>query len=129
NHIRGGLSAGEKFNSLLGPYALVYDEVNKVIVRKAPGTFVLGHKDLEGRFLVSMVSRSDTDVKTRLCDYIGTATQFKYALYPTSKEAFEKECQLFHDFEPPNNIVHPSRPQGTTWECPRCQAATRRRAG
>lgn len=114
---------------LLGPYRLAYDEVHKVIARKSAGTFVLGHEDYSGRFLVSMVSRSDTDIRSRLCEHIGTATQFKFALYPTSKEAFEKECQLFHDFEPPHNIFHPSRPAGTTWECPRCQVSLRRRAG
>lgn len=113
---------------LLGPHRLAFDEVSKVISRKSPGAFVLGHEDYEGRFLVSLVSRSDSDIRSRLCEYIGTATQFKYALYPTSREAFEKECQLFHDFEPPNNILHPSRPAGTTWECPRCQSANRRRA-
>jgi hypothetical protein len=114
---------------LLGPYALAYDEVHKVIVRKSPGAFALGHEDHEGRFLVSMVSRSDSDIRSRLCEHIGTATQFKFALYPSSKEAFEKECQLFHDFDPPHNILHPSRPQGTTWTCPRCQASPRLRAG
>jgi hypothetical protein len=36
---------------------------------------------------------------------------------------------LFHDFAPPNNILHPSRPAGTQWECPRCQPSARRRAG
>jgi len=116
-------------SGLLGPYPLAFEEVQKVISRKSAGAFALGHQDHEGRFLVSLVSRSDTDVRTRLCEYIGTANQFKFALYPSSKEAFEKECQLFHDFAPPNNILHPSRPAGTQWECPRCQPSARRRAG
>jgi hypothetical protein len=114
---------------LLGPYRLAYDEVHKVIARKSAGTFVLGHEDHEGRFLVSLVSRSDSDVRTRLCEFIGTANQFKYALYASSRDAFEKECQLFHDFQPPHNVFHPMRPAGSTWECPRCQVSIRRRAG
>lgn len=41
-----------------------------------------------------------------------------------AKAAFEKECALYHDFGGPqgqlDNEVHPARPEGTDWQCPRC---------
>lgn len=36
------------------------------------------------------------------------------------RPAFEKECHLYHDFNPPDNTVHPARPAGTQYLCPRC---------
>jgi hypothetical protein len=35
--------------------------------------------------------------------------------------AFEKECSLYHDFESQDNLLHPRRPTGSGWLCPRCR--------
>jgi hypothetical protein len=39
------------------------------------------------------------------------------------KAAFEKECHLFHDFGETSldNKIHPARPSGSNWKCPRCR--------
>jgi hypothetical protein len=51
---------------------------------------------------------------------VGKYKRFKYGYASSAKAAFEKECKLYHDFEPRDNEVHPARPAGTNWECPRC---------
>jgi len=111
---------------LSGPYPLAFDAIEAAVVRKSAGVFALGHADPSGRFCVNHIGRSDADVRTRLLDYIGSDQLFKFGYFPTSRAAFERECELFHDIGPPRNRVHPDRPKGTTWECPRCQLFARR---
>jgi hypothetical protein len=106
---------------LLGPYPLTYDEIKDTVVPRMPGAYALGRKDTAGRFSVRYVGRSDDDVKARLCQYIGSDSLFKFMHFLSPRAAFEKECELFHEFSPPGNRVHPSRPAGTGWTCPRCQ--------
>lgn len=105
---------------LLGPYRLTFDGINRAIFRRSAGVFALGHRDPNGNFRVKHVGRSDTDIRSRLCECIGSDTLFKFSFYASARAAFEKECELFHDFNPPCNRIHPGRPKGTTWECPRC---------
>lgn len=108
-------------SGLLGSFPLTFDGITLAVKRKAPGVFALGHTGPDGKFHVKHVGRSDTDVQEKLRDYIGSANLFKFGYFATAKAAFEKECELFHDFRPPGNRVHPDRPAGTTWECPRCR--------
>ena len=106
---------------LQGPYRLSFDTIDTAVTRTLPGVYALGYADVQGRFCISHVGRSDDDVRTRLRDYIGSAALFKYGYYASSQTAFEKECELFHDISPPGNRLHPDRPKGTKWRCPRCQ--------
>ena len=109
---------------LAGPYRLAYEAIDAV-VRRAPGVFALGHPDASGRFCVNHIGRADSDLKGRLLECIGSDLLFKFGYFPTSRAAFERECELFHDIAPPRNRVHPGRPSGTTWECPRCRLFAR----
>jgi hypothetical protein len=106
---------------LLGPYRLTYDGINDAVTRRAAGVFALGRSDPSGNFQVKHVGRSDTDIRSRLCECIGSDTLFKFGFYSSTLAAFEKECELFHDFSPPGNRLHPGRPKGTAWDCPRCR--------
>ncbi|CAN1724015.1 conserved protein of unknown function [Hyphomicrobium sp. 1Nfss2.1] len=106
---------------LLGPYRLSYDGINHAVARRTAGVFALGSTDPGGNFRVKHVGRSDSDVRSRLCECIGSDALFKVGFFASARAAFEKECELFHDFAPPSNRIHPSRPKGTTWECPRCK--------
>lgn len=112
---------------LLGPFRLSFDGITGTLTRTSAGAYALGHLDSNGRFCINHVGRSDTDLKEKLCSYIGSATMFKFSYLPNSRAAFEKECELFHDFKPPGNRVHPGRPSGTNWECPRCRIFDRQR--
>jgi hypothetical protein len=106
---------------LLGPYRLTYDEISNAIPRVAPGAFALGHKGPDGKFYVDFIGRADRDVRGKLHEMIGSATLFKYSCTPSTEAAFHKECELFHDFKPPGNRMHPDRLPGSNWECPRCR--------
>ena len=106
-------------SGLRGPYPLTKDGIDGEVTSISPGAYALGHSD-NNTFYIDYVGRSDTDVNDRLHDHIGDNPQFKYEYYASSKAAFEKECHLYHDFKPPRNNIHPARPQGRDWECPRC---------
>lgn len=105
---------------LQGPFRLSFDGVDAEVKQKSPGVFALGYEDPQGRFCINHVGRSDSDIRGRLLDTIGSSTLFKYGYSASAQTAFEKECQLFHDIAPPGNRVHPARPKGATWRCPRC---------
>jgi hypothetical protein len=108
-------------SGLLGPYKLTYDGIGSAVTRTSAGVFALGHTDANGTFRIHHIGRSDRDVGERLRDFIGSNTMFKYGYSSSAKAAFEKECALFHDFSPPGNRLHPDRPSGTNFECPRCR--------
>jgi len=106
---------------LYGPYQLNFDTIDAAITRNSAGVYALGYTNAEGKFCVNHVGRADADMKSKLRSYIGSATLFKFGYLPTSKAAFALECELFHDLAPPGNRVHPGRPNGTSWACPRCR--------
>lgn len=106
---------------LRGPYRLTFDGIHDAISKQSAGVFALGSKDPRGNFQVRHVGRSDADIRSKLCDCIGSDAMFKFGFFSSAKAAFEKECELFHDFNPPSNRIHPGRAKGTDWECPRCR--------
>ena len=106
---------------LMGPYRLNFEEIQDAIPRVAPGAFALGHRGPDGKFYVDFVGRADTDVRGKLHGLIGSSNLFKYSCASSAEAAFKKECEVFHDFKPPGNRMHPDRPAGTNWECPRCR--------
>src|SRR5262245_21500385 len=109
-------------SGLFGAYALTREKIDEVVRGAGAGAYALGALNPHGVFLISYVGRSDDDLNARLKCHVGNYPQFKYGFYPGAKAAFEKECNLFHDFSPPDNQVHPARPSGTNWTCPRCSA-------
>lgn len=66
------------------------------------------------------VGRSDYDLNDRLKDHLGSYKHFKYGFWKTPAEAYAHECRLYHDFSPPDNAIHPDRPEGSTLRCPVC---------
>jgi hypothetical protein len=108
-------------NTLLdGPYDLTFDSLQNELPKSRAGVFALGHVDARGTFRVQRVGRDERDLQERLCGMIGSGTMFKYAIVSTAKEAFDLECDLFHKFRPPSNIMHPDRPRGSEWKCRHC---------
>lgn len=108
-------------SGLRGPYPLTTEGVNDNVTRSFPGAYALGRMANGSMFLISYVGRSDDDVNARLHDHVqGEHSSFKFEPYASAKAAFEKECDLYHDFSPPENKAHPARPVGTSWQCPRC---------
>jgi hypothetical protein len=103
---------------LYGPHQLNQQNINQYLAGKGPGVYVLD-STTDGNFKVDYVGRSDDDLPGRLKKWIGEGyAYFKYGYYKTMKAAFEKECQIYHDFDPPDNIIHPDAPNGTNYVCP-----------
>ena len=106
---------------LHGPHNLNADTID-AYVGTSIGTYALGYVSDGGTFIVNYTGRSDTDLNDRLKDWIGNYKSFKYGHYSTAKAAYECECRIFHDFGGTaqlDNSVHPARPKGTDWKCPR----------
>lgn len=122
-HLRLAYVRGQtmKHSGLTGPFPLTFEGIEDAVKGGSPGVYALGSKDLQGRFAIMSVGRSDADVKERLRECIGAGTHFKFDYFQSEREAFERECELFHDIRPPGNFVHPGRPKGTTLRCPRCR--------
>jgi hypothetical protein len=106
---------------LRGPFALTTEEVNKEVANTSPGTYALDQGHDSGGFHISYVGRSDTNVNERLLEHVGKYKRFKFEYYGTPREAFDKECGLYHDFNPPAKIQHPTRPNGSGWKCLHCK--------
>ncbi|MBU2583330.1 MAG: hypothetical protein KJ622_16605 [Alphaproteobacteria bacterium] len=112
--------------ALKGPYRLTADGIKGAIQTSRKGVFALGHQDFDGRFRIAHVGRSDADLQIALRDLIGTSAMFKYLETPSDRASFEAHCELYHKFKPPGNHLHPDRPKGTNWTCPRCLALRNR---
>ena len=106
-------------SGLRGPFPLTANGINDNVISTSAGAYALGRSE-DGMFYIDYVGRSDSDVNDRLHDHVGENPQFKYEYYSSSKAAFEKECRLYHDFEPPRNKIHPDRPNSSNWKCPVC---------
>ena len=106
--------------NLPGPFALTGAEIDRLVTKVSPGAYALGRLN-SNTFYVDRVGRSDVNLNKRLRDYVGQYPYFKADYFPSAKAAFEKECHLFHDFQPADNELHPDRPKGSNWTCPRCR--------
>lgn len=111
--------------NLEGPYKLTFDGISAVPNHASPGVFALGYVGRDNAFYINYISRSDIDVKSRLLEFIGSDSSFKFGMAASPEEAFRRECELFHSFRPPANRVHPGRPAGTNSVCPRCSLLDR----
>lgn len=109
---------------LNGPYRLVYEEITFFVRAASKGVYMLGQQGQSNRFLISYIGAGFTDVRSELLDRIGTASMFKIQLTQSADAAFRKQCDLFHQFQPSGNFVHPERPRGSSVQCPYCALST-----
>jgi hypothetical protein len=107
---------------LSGPHQLDAETIASVVSRKAAGAFALGRSEGE-TFYIRYVGRSDEDVAAALSEHVGDYQHFKFAYFGSPSTAFEKECQLYHDFGESklDNRFHPLRPSSGGGHCPRCR--------
>jgi hypothetical protein len=107
-------------SGLSGPYSLTTREVSRIVSKVSAGAYALGSTK-DGVFHIYYVGRSDGDVAKRLQQHvIEWYPQFKFNFFPSAKSAFDKECNLYHDFNPSDNKAHPARPANTNWKCQIC---------
>jgi hypothetical protein len=111
-------------DGLWGPFDLTLPGIDAAITATCAGVYALGKlEDRDGRFQVRYLKRDDRDVKRRLKGHVASWYPFfLYKHYLSPRQAFEKECDLYHRFNPPDNKSHPARPEKTDWKCPHCQA-------
>jgi hypothetical protein len=104
---------------MTGPFALTGEVICAFVTKRSPGNYALGYTNKDGCFCIQRVGRSDDDVNGRLQQCIGESKQFKFSFAASAKEAFEKECRNYHDFnKPTGNKIHPERPEGAEYNCP-----------
>ena len=106
---------------LEGPFTLTAETVKIAVTAKFPGVYALGHSDMNGTFIVESVGRSNENLQEPL-QYLAAefGGEFSYQYSASAKEAFEKECELHHEFLATTDAVHPNRVEGSYWKCPRC---------
>ena len=104
-----------------GSYDLNSEVINDLIKEGEYGNYAYGDINPKtGGFIVKYVGRSDGDLRNRIKHGIGKYSKFKFSIAKNAKEAFEKECKNYYDFEPEDNNIHPDRPKGTNYKCPCC---------
>jgi len=103
-----------------GGYPLNNEKIDEKVTKKSAGCYKLGNLNSRDRVEIKYVGRSDSDVSSRLKDHVGKYTHFFFAYTTSPKAAFEAECELYHDYSPKNNTIHPDRPANSSWKCPRC---------
>ncbi len=106
---------------LNGPFPMSKTDIDAMVTEQSPGVYALDQSHDSGPFHITYVGRSDTDVNASLQERVRKYKRFKFEYFPTGEEAYRKECELYHDFNPPARIAHPARPMGTKWTCPRCK--------
>lgn len=103
-----------------GPYPLTPAGVKNVSLTSA-GVYAIGERGVDGVFYIDYVGRADNDLAGRICDHVTRASpQFHYSYCASPDMAYDRECQLYHDFTPPQNLCHPAKPKGSSRKCPVC---------
>ncbi len=98
----------------LGPF--LTSTVDIYVTRRSPGVYILSR---DGK-TVAYVGRSDEDLSSRIKQSIGEGSysHFWFEYLSSPKEAFDKECEYYHKYNPPENKNHPGVLPGTNWKCP-----------
>jgi hypothetical protein len=99
-----------------GPFSLTDDDIDGNVAGSI-GVYALGY-ERDDKFCILFVGRADYDLNDRLHLHVGEYDIFKFRHFETLRDAFEKECNLYHDFAPADNHCHPERPLGTDYHCP-----------
>lgn len=106
---------------LEGPFSLSNAGVDAAVKYLSPGAYALGDINSQNQFVVKYVGRSDDNVNSRLKDHVPEPyLKFKFKYYDSAKDAYYKECALYHDFSPDGNEIHPAAPSESYLSCPVC---------
>ncbi len=84
--------------------------------------FVLGGirkgNDGKPRFVIRRVSHVDGDLGAELRKHIGDYKGFRFKFFRSTRNAFDRECEIYHAFKPRENKDHPTKPKNTKFTCP-----------
>lgn len=100
---------------------LTNEKIDVVVTQTKAGVYALDKTTTPG-FKISYVGRADDDLNKRLKNWVGEYKYFKFEYATSPKDAYEKECELWHDSGGAegklDNKIHPDCPNGTNWKCP-----------
>src|ERR1041385_714636 len=121
----GGNTGIKQTTAIEGPYSLTEAKIAEAVTKTSAGNFALGYVQQNG-FCVLYVGRADDDVAKELRSWVNQHPRYKafvFSYAPSTRAAFDKECEDFHDYggmEGLDNPDHPIRPPKAIWLCPRC---------
>jgi hypothetical protein len=102
-----------------GPYTLSYLEIDKVVPKSTAGMFVLG-RTREAAFRVNLIGGHTANLHDTLYALVGKGhEQFKFLAMTDAREAWIKQCAIYHDFKPPGGHPEPAGDH-PDWQCPLC---------
>jgi hypothetical protein len=104
----------------MGPFLLTVSTIDAVVTSTSPGIFLLGKTDKHQSFHVLHIGRADEDIRATLKHYVRSYAEFRFEYCASSKDAFEKECGLYHTLRPVDTPAHPLRPNNSDFRCPAC---------
>ena len=106
---------------LYGPFRLTSRGV-ETHVQPSAGVYALG-ETRSGTFVTTQIGRSDNDLRSTLKAQVpGSSKLFKFAYAISPLEAFEKECELYHDLVESACQSHPKAPRKVKRLCRWCAA-------
>ena len=102
-----------------GPFLLNNLEINNSVSDSLQyGVYVIVKLD----DTIVYVGRSDTNLKRRIKEHVDEKADYKKFYYEeatSGKNAYEKECILWHQYQPRDNKIHPDHPDYSPhWKCP-----------
>lgn len=97
-----------------GPYPL--SKLQATVDLRCIGVYVLSRDGRHAHY----AGRSDSDLRSRIRKSTDedSYTHFWYSYETSPMNAYRTECELWHRYQPPDNINHPAVPAGTNWRCP-----------
>ena len=108
-------------SGLQGPYPLTEKTILDLVVNaldwSSAAVFALGDVK-EKLFLIRRVGHADGDLANELKQYLGQYGAFRFSFYRSTRTAYNKECSLYHQFDPKDNAKHPTKPKNTKFTCP-----------
>lgn len=115
---------GKSLNMGKKIYRFDIAEMKSVVSSGRMGNYALGYLNNDGNFVPQYVGRSDNDLLARLISHVNKGESykcFKFSYANNEKEAYEKECRNFHEFQSQlNNDYHPDKPDYKEYRCPVC---------
>jgi len=109
-------------HGLDGDHSLTSWAIELKVRQRSGGAYALGIELLpNGEIPVKYVGRADHDLNNRLKEHAseGRYKYFAFIYCASVVAAYEKECELYHNFGNLDNAVHPIKPNPSC-KCPHC---------
>lgn len=110
---------------LFGPLPLTVQRIETQLQASSAGVYALG-VPVRGTFYIKRIGRADEDLRAALKLHLGGPHRyFKFTYALSARDAYEKECRLFHGLITLENPIHPLPPEDTDLVCFGCSRALR----